>query len=122
MTHEELRQKAKQAKSVEELLEIAKQNNYPLTEEQAKEYFAKLNQSGELTEEELAAVSGGGCKFFPDKVGGNHYCKNFVRKAHAGNTRDCRCCYCIHIQSDDICDVVDWGSYKEWPYDFFNED
>ena len=58
----ELITKAKAAKSVEELLELAKASNVELSEEQAKEYFAKLNPTkGELSDDELDDVSGGGC-------------------------------------------------------------
>lgn len=60
--HQELITKAKAAKSVEELLELAKASNVELSEEQAKEYFAKLNPTkGELSDDELDDVSGGGC-------------------------------------------------------------
>ena len=60
--NQELIIKAKAAKSVEELLELAKASNVELSEEQAKEYFAKLNPTkGELSDDELNDVSGGGC-------------------------------------------------------------
>ena len=60
--NQELIIKAKAAKSVEELLELAKASNVELSEEQAKEYFAKLNPTkGELSDDELSDVSGGGC-------------------------------------------------------------
>ena len=60
--NQELIIKAKAAKSVEELLELAKASNVELSEEQAKEYFAKLNPAkGELSDDELDDVSGGGC-------------------------------------------------------------
>ena len=55
----ELLKKAKTAKSAEELLELAKAENIELTEEQAKEYFATIHASGELSDEELDNVSGG---------------------------------------------------------------
>ena len=59
--NQELIIKAKAAKSVEELLELAKASNVELSEEQAKEYFAKLNPTkGELSDDELDDVSGGG--------------------------------------------------------------
>ena len=51
--------KAKQAKSVEELLALAKENGMELTEEEAKNYFAELNKEGEIADEELDNVSGG---------------------------------------------------------------
>lgn len=56
----ELIEKAKQAKTAEELLAMAKEENIELTEEEAAKYFAKLNASGELSDEELDNVSGGG--------------------------------------------------------------
>ena len=60
--NQELITKAKAAKSVEELLELAKASNVELSEEQAKEYFAKLNPTkGELSDDELDDVSGDGC-------------------------------------------------------------
>ena len=55
----ELLKKAKTAKSAEELLELAKAENIELTAEQAKEYFATIHASGELSDEELDNVSGG---------------------------------------------------------------
>lgn len=59
---EEVIEKAMQAKSVEELIVIAKESDMELTEEQAQVYFAQLNpQSGELADEELDNVAGGGC-------------------------------------------------------------
>ena len=62
MLKEEMIAKAKEAKSVEELLALAKANNVELTEEEAKAYFAQLNpKSGALDDDELDAVAGGGC-------------------------------------------------------------
>ena len=55
----ELLEKAKAAKSAEELLEIAKAQHIELTEEQAAKAFAELNKTGELSDEELDNVSGG---------------------------------------------------------------
>ena len=55
----ELLEKAKTAKSAEELLELAKAENVELTVEQAKEYFATIHASGELSDEELDNVAGG---------------------------------------------------------------
>ncbi len=66
----ELVLKAKECKSAEELLALAKENNYPMTEEDAKRTFAELHTEGELSEEELDNVSGGACHI---KVGGEKY-------------------------------------------------
>ena len=57
----ELIAKAKQAKSPEELIALAKENGTELTEESAKAYFDQLHKTGEVTEDELSGVSGGGC-------------------------------------------------------------
>ena len=57
----ELIEKAKTAKSAEELLAMAKAENIELTEEQAAKAFAELNKAGELSDEELENAAGGGC-------------------------------------------------------------
>lgn len=58
----EIIEKAKSAESVEELLEIAKANNVEITAEDASAYFAQLNpRCGELADDELDNVAGGGC-------------------------------------------------------------
>lgn len=60
--NEEALAKAKQAKSVEELLILAKESGVEMTAEQAQDIFARLNQkAGELADEELDNVSGGSC-------------------------------------------------------------
>ena len=62
MLKEEMIAKAKEAKSVEELIALAKENGVELTEEDAKMYFEQLNaKKGELSDDELSNVSGGGC-------------------------------------------------------------
>ena len=55
----ELLEKAKTAKSEEELLKMAKAENIELTAEQAAKAFAELNKTGELSDEELDNVVGG---------------------------------------------------------------
>ena len=55
----ELLEKSKQAKTAEELLEMAKTENIELTEEEAAKAFAELNKTGELSDEELDNVAGG---------------------------------------------------------------
>ena len=57
----ELLEKAKQAKTAEELLEMAKAEHIELTAEQVAKAFAELNKTGELSDEELDNVAGGGC-------------------------------------------------------------
>ena len=58
----EMIEKAKAAASVEELMEIAKANAVELTPAEAATYFAQLNPvTGELSDDDLDAVSGGAC-------------------------------------------------------------
>lgn len=55
-------EKAKQAKSTEELLALAKENGMEMTEEEAKAYYVQLHPvSGEIADDELENVAGGGC-------------------------------------------------------------
>lgn len=58
MTHEELILKAKEARSVEELLLLAKDNGVELSEADAKMYL-EMNKSGELSDDALSDISGG---------------------------------------------------------------
>ena len=55
----EIIEKAKAAKSAEELAEIIKTNNVELTEEETKACFAQLNENGAVSDDELDAVAGG---------------------------------------------------------------
>lgn len=61
ISNEELMAKARGAKSAEELLALAKENDVELTEEGAKAYFEQMNKTGELEDDELDSVAGGGC-------------------------------------------------------------
>ena len=55
----ELIEKAKTAKSAEELLAMAKAENIEMTAEEANKVYAELHKTGELSDEELDNVSGG---------------------------------------------------------------
>lgn len=58
----ELLEKAKQTKSAEELLALAKENKIEMTDEQAAAYYEQLHPtSGEIADDELENVAGGGC-------------------------------------------------------------
>ena len=66
----EMIEKAKAAKSAEELLALAKENNVEMTADEAKTYFAQLNpKSGELDDDDLDNVAGGagGCQTYEDQ-------------------------------------------------------
>ena len=55
----ELLEKFKAAKSVEELVEMAKANGAEIAPDKAEELFAKLNAQGELSDEDLEKIAGG---------------------------------------------------------------
>ena len=55
----ELIEKAKTAKTAEELLAMAKAENIELSAEEAEKAFAELNKTGEISDEELNNVAGG---------------------------------------------------------------
>lgn len=58
----EMLQKAKETKSIEELQLLAKENEWELTDEEAAAYYEQLNApTGEMGDDELENVAGGGC-------------------------------------------------------------
>ena len=81
----ELIEKAKAAKSAEDILAIAKENGIVLGADEAKAYFDRLNKSGELSDEELDSVSGG--------CGGRTPCPNCGRHLWAQDGI-CSCSNC----------------------------
>ena len=88
--NKELLKKAKTAKSPEELIDIAKENGTELTEESAKAYFELLHPKiGEISDDELENVSGGGC-YKGDRlvVTVAHLCTGFTCKKCGGKLHD----------------------------------
>ena len=75
----ELLEKAKTAKTAEELIEMAKEENIELTVEQAAKALAELNKSGELSDEELDNVSGGCSPSAPPKYHVGDYVKYYYQ-------------------------------------------
>lgn len=110
---EEMIQKAKNAKSAEELLTLAKENGIEMTPEEANARFVELHpRQGELSDDELDNVAGGcnvkgrdgkcdkwECKY----CGGTNLRWEYAQEEYAyvhhctGNTRrgdDCKnCCH-----------------------------
>ncbi|MBD5482277.1 MAG: hypothetical protein HDR15_07120 [Lachnospiraceae bacterium] len=86
--NEELMAKAREVKSAEELLALAKENDVELTEEQANAYFEQMNTTGELSDDELDSVAGGGCyKGNRLVVSYCHACKWWTCKKCGGGTK-----------------------------------
>lgn len=75
--------KAKETKTVEELVALAKEGGEELKMEQAEQLFARLHQTGELADEELDNVSGGSCSPYGDscpKCGCKKVSAKFVQR------------------------------------------
>jgi hypothetical protein len=67
----EMIEKAREAKSAEELLKMARENGIELSPMEAKTYFSQLNpKSGELDDDDLDNVAGGlgGCFSFGNSI------------------------------------------------------
>ena len=96
----ELIAKAKKAKTPEELMALAKENGIEMTEETATTYFEQLNpKTGELADEELDNVAGGGCYAKDGRlvVSALHICNNFSGKRGIRNNGEyAECCTCRH--------------------------
>ena len=60
MELKDLMEKAKETKNPKELLALAKEADIEMSPQEAEENFALLNKKGELSDEELDNVAGGG--------------------------------------------------------------
>ena len=67
----EMIDKAKAAKSAEELLEIAKANGVELTAEEVKTYFEQIHANSTISDDDLTAVTGGGDCFTDNEDSAN---------------------------------------------------
>ena len=104
--------KAKAANSIEELLAYAKENGYPLADEEAKTFFEKWHTEGELADEELDAVSGGGCGTDPhenEDYKTAMHCSNcdwtgwYKGKWNDGGWYECRLCHQQTLYGERCC-------------------
>lgn len=128
---EELIRRAKSAASVEELMAHAKESSIELTEEQAVELFAKLHAvAGELSDDELNNVAGGGCgedtPLRPDFQPGDHVMANGMKSCQDStgmSPSDCTSAYWIvtDVAYDDArrcwrvcCVCPDCGKRADW--------
>ncbi len=59
--NEELLKKARTVETVEKLIQEAEKEGIMLERSEAEEYFSILHRNGEITDDELDSVSGGGC-------------------------------------------------------------
>ena len=97
--HAEMIEKAKIAKTAEELYEIAKANGVEMTANEAATYFAQLNpKSVELNDDDLDSVAGaGGCgnKPTPKFAVGDHVIKSGLYNCDGGLFGNCQSRYWV---------------------------
>lgn len=101
----EMIEKAKEAKTVEELVAFAKENGMELTFEEAEQCFTRMHKSGELSDDELDNVSGGGCGSTDDSnESKKNNCKHqFMMQANnkiKATTK--KCILCGYISGGDL--------------------
>ena len=77
MNNNEIIAKAKQAKSADELLDFAKENNIDMAQEGAQLLYDSFHATGELSDDELDSVAGG--------VGTNAFTSGDVKCKKCGN-------------------------------------
>ena len=102
--NKELLAKAKETKTPEELLALAKENGAELTEESAKAYFDRLHpQTGELSDDELDNVAGGGCYSSGGrlKTTCGHKCRHYVDGPSTFGVKG-TCCRCLYWGVDPL--------------------
>lgn len=96
---QEQMEKAAKAKTVEELVTIAKTDGINLSNDDAKKYFSMLNtKEGEISEEELSNVAGGTC--YSNGVHGPDGFKKYAivsplnqcKIVEINGYRNCACC------------------------------
>ena len=123
----ELLEKAKSAKSAEELLTLAKESGVELTADEAEKYFAAWNKAGEISDEELENVSGGsqcrnGSLYSSDPpyyliTTDANWCPACTVGHTAGNGGTCGIC------THHVCDgIVMYCHARKYYDDPFNED
>jgi hypothetical protein len=77
----EIYEQAMRAKNEMELYTLASKYNIPLTREQARDYFERINQkSGELADDELDNVAGGGCNETKNNADGLKQILEFLKE------------------------------------------
>ena len=108
----ELLKKARQAKTAEELMALAKENGIDISAERAEALFETLNSPARLSDEELENVAGGGCYHNGKlKVSAWYKCGGWRCKDCGGdeNTSTCQyvkmpplgCCQCRYYIHED---------------------
>lgn len=107
----EVFEKVKAAESAEEVLALAKEDGKELSMEEAQEIYRQLHNTGEISDDELEAVAGGGAHLYGHLVVSALYsCGDWTCKKHG---KGCSCyrsdCYsCKHMSYKfpvNICNI-----------------
>ena len=113
----ELIAKAKETKTPEELMAFAKENGEEMTEESAKAYFDLIHpQSGEVSDDELDNVSGGGCHADDGReiVTVCHGCTGFLcKKCGVGYTKYLGAAVCKGCGRIAYCNRCKYCTYEK---------
>ena len=137
----EMIMKGKEANTVEELKEMAIKENWNISDEEANAYFDELQKYktpniGELSDDELDDVSGGGCHTKDGRLVvtvlhscGHFTCKNCYNTAHLlrgaenGRCKRCRtsaycknCAYCTYEGGKWLCGQPINKLYPNWSF------
>ncbi len=113
----ELISKAKQAKTPEELMALAKENGIEMTEESVNAYFKQFNpKMGELADDELDNVAGGSCYAGDGRMVTSlgHVCHEFSCKKDGSHAHGF-ICIVPHCAKCDA--VANCGSCKHCSYE-----
>ncbi len=109
--------KAKQAKTPEELIALAKENGEEMTEESARAYFEQLHKTGEVAEDELGNVSGGSCYNSDGReiVTVGHCCTGFMCKkcGSSGILDTALYSVCRNCGGSAMCDSCKYCTYEK---------
>ena len=142
MTEREMIEKAKDAGSAEQLKALAANEGLQMTDEEATQKFDELQKylakqkKGELLDDELDDVSGGGCHTKDGRLVvtvlhscGHFTCKNCYNTAHLlrgaenGRCKRCRtsaycknCAYCIYEGGKWLCGQPINKLYPNWSF------
>lgn len=102
----EMIDKAKNCQSPEELIALAKENGAELTSEQAESYFKCMHENGELSDDELNNVTGGGCYnhdgYLYTTIG--YGCEHYEERGDFGVAGTC--CRCKYWDYSKVSQVV----------------
>ncbi len=118
MTNEMI-QKAKECKSAEELLALAKENGVEMTAEEAEAYLAELGTEGEMSDDELENAAGGGCHNKEGRlvVTTKHSCDFWAHKQCGKGAQGCKCiggydhgCY---MPVERCCETCKYCTYEK---------